>query len=366
MVNYQASRLSRNINNHYLSSGNVADLSTPIPSPANAMKYATLTLGGMDNRRLQPKFAWLWDEEGNLFILRPDNDEVKHIAHQHRGLTAGSLADTCFRSASHIGNTFLLQSSIRDELRLFHSFDGVSVHKFSIFTSGVISADAWCNDDCSRMMVVVLTFEGLEWWIKDHDDDIMEMKYRQHFEHEFSPSIPQDPSAIVRLNPEGHLHAFILGVRGEDLTLTQYNGVDSNEMLCIGNGGRPKELRPALLSNADDKATHSLLEFAIAHGRNPGHTWKFFVFDPKEREFKLESTIENKEYSLYSYLYPEEMSEKRYITANDGKLGIKFLGNNGWNPLLSDSVLHPFLMPNWLCGISRKGADWVLQRAPLP
>ena len=336
-----------------------------IPSSAKSMEHATIALGGMDNKRTRPKFVWLWDEAGDLFTISPDEKAATLIHQQHRGLTPGSLADTVFRGSSHNGNVFLLQSLIRGKLHIFHSTDGKSVRSFSIFTSGIISADAWCNEECSQMMIVVLTLAGLEWWIKDFEDDILELKYRQDFGHEYRINIPQDPSAIVKLNPEGLMNAFILGENNGDVTLTSYSGIESNLLLDIKNGGRPKQLRPALMPIIDETSKQPPLEFAIVYGRFPPNSWEFFVFDPKNNEFKIESTYEKPVYELYSYLFPKEMSNLRFIAEDEGKVGVKTVDQGTWVPVFKDPIEHPFLLDNWLCGISKTGEDWILLCAPL-
>ena len=336
-----------------------------IPSVAKSMEHATIALGGMDNKRTRPKFVWLWDEEGDLFTISPDEKAAILIHQQHRGLTPGSLADTVFRGSSHNGNVFLLQNLIRDELHIFHSTDGKSAHSFCIFTSGIISADAWCNEECSQMMIVVLTLAGLEWWIKDFEDDILELKYRQDFGHEYRINIPQDPSAIVKLNPEGLMNAFILGENNGDVTLTSYSGIESNLLLDIKNGGRPKQLRPALMQIIDETSKQPPLEFAIVYGRFPPNSWEFFVFDPQNNGFKIESTSEKPVYELYSYLFPKEMSNLRFIAEDEGEVGVKTVDQGTWVPVFKDPIEHPFLLDDSLCGISKKGEDWILLCAPL-
>ena len=336
-----------------------------IPSAAKSMEHATIALGGMDNKRTRPKFVWLWDEAGDLFTISPDEKAAILIHQQHRGLTPGSLADTVFRGSSHNGNVFLLQNLIQDELHIFHSTDGKSAHSFSIFTSGIISADAWCNEECSQMMIVVLTLAGLEWWIKDFEDDILELKYRQDFGHEYRINIPQDPSAIVKLNPEGLMNAFILGENNGDVTLTHYNGIESNQLLNIKNGRRPKQLRPALTPMVDDTAKQSPIEFAIGHGGFPKSSWEFFVFDPQNNEFKIQTTYKKPEYDLYSYLFPKEMINHRYIAEDEGEVGVKTVDQGTWVPVFKDSIEHPLLLDDSLCGISKKGDDWILLCAPL-
>lgn len=336
-----------------------------IPSTAKSMEHVTIALGGMDNRRMGPKFVWLWDEAGELFIISPDEKAATSIHQRHRGLTPGSLADTVFRGSSHNGNVFLLQNLVRDELNIFHSTDGKGVQSFSIFASGIVSADAWCNEECSQMMIVVLTLNGLEWWIKDIEDDILQLKYRQYFDHEYRINIPRDPSAIVKLNPEGLMNAFILGEKNGDVILTGYNGIESNVLLEIKNGRGPKQLRPALMPMVDNTAKQSPIEFAIGHGGFPESSWKFFVFDPEKKEFKIQTTYNKPEYDLYSYLFPKEMSNQRYIAEDEGEVGVKAVDQGTWVPVFKESIEHPFLLDDWLCGIAKKGDDWILLCAQL-